>query len=308
MITMSLNAYLKMKYLTFVTDLEVQAFLLGDNKNRIYIEDLYVLKQEVSGAHTEVDAEQIADWITNLVKEGKEDVVQKIIGTFHSHNTMETFWSATDNENIETLGKSIPVVVSVVSSKKDGELKLLCRVDFFKPMRVTVDDIDFKIEGINNMIENKKITKLQDNYLILDNGIKLQIQKVILEDSEIKKQMENEINTKCFKPVYQTIYDYYHPEAMEDFELMLNSLPDDSLVNLSNGIRVKAKFVKLYPQLYDLAYQYFMLKKGGGKDGDKSDRQQNEKFADGIGDSFSETENIPENYEAFGEQFQQDCS
>lgn len=302
---MSLNAYLKMKYLTLGTDLEVQAFLIGENRERIYVEDLYVLKQEVSAAHTEVDSAQIANWITDLVKKGKDDIVQKIIGTFHSHNTMETFWSATDNENIEMLGKSAPVVVSIVSTKQDN-FKILCRVDIFKPIRMTANDVPYEIDGINDMILQHKITKLKNGCLLLDNGIKIKISKILLENDEIRKQMENEIDEKCFKQTH-TLYDYY-PEAMEDFELLLNSLPDDSLVNLSNGIRVKAKFVKLYSQLYDLAYQYFMLKKGGGKDGDKSDRQQNEKFADGIGDSFSETENIPENYEALGEQFQQDCS
>jgi len=142
---------------------EIAAYLIGnlDKNNEIYIEDLLIPRQEVSKASVTISPQ--AD--VELVKEHGE-ITDRIIGHLHSHNTMGTFWSTTDEDDIK---------------------RIMADRDFFVWM--VIND-----EGIKSRVEMRK----PFNFSIQDNIIV----QVEVDDSEVKAEFEKQIAEKVSEHVY----------------------------------------------------------------------------------------------------------
>jgi len=254
--------FLKMKYLTFGTDEEVQAFIIGENKKYIYIEDLIVLEQEVSGASTEVDNKPIGKFINEQVKNGKQDIVERIIGTFHSHVNMGTFWSSEDEDNIVRLGNSIDCVVSIVSSKSNDEFKILCRLDLFRPFRATLDNVEYTIDyaDYEKKIVNSKVKSLEDGVLTLSSGIKIRIHDIVMEDEKLKKWCEKQIEEKCKPEKIE-----WEPYEFNSFSKMMSGTKPMDLIEIDDGIFAEKRDVVKFTQLFKKAKRHFIRTKNTGK-------------------------------------------
>ena len=88
----------KIRWLTANYKEEISAFLTGDIKDgKIIIDGLLFPHQDVTSGSVDTDAK-------SLIKLRKEygDECIRIIGHWHSHNTMGAFWSGTDDTFIET--------------------------------------------------------------------------------------------------------------------------------------------------------------------------------------------------------------
>ena len=103
------------------------------------IEDIHLLKQDCSGAHTALDDESVGQFLAEMVKRGED--TSKIKAWLHSHGSLRCFWSTTDEDCISGLANS-SYLISLVTNK-DGNI--LARVDIFKPFHVSVNEVSVEI-------------------------------------------------------------------------------------------------------------------------------------------------------------------
>ncbi len=144
----------KIQWFTNNYEEEIGAFLIGDIKKEVItIDGMLFYHQEVSMGSTEVEPK-------DLVKLRKEygNECLRIIGHFHSHNTMGVFWSGTDKEFMESYSKTRDITLFLVASKKDRhKIKLVIR----KPFEISLDNLDYEIIWDDKKFEDdlKKVIK-----------------------------------------------------------------------------------------------------------------------------------------------------
>ena len=117
---------------------EISGWLVGGfEKDTIRITEILFPYQEVGGASVDTDAKA-------LIKLRKEygDKCLKIIGHFHSHNTMGNFWSGTDDEFISQYMEQRDKAIFLVSSKKNGHR---LRLEVRNPISFTMDECDYDV-------------------------------------------------------------------------------------------------------------------------------------------------------------------
>ncbi len=103
------------------------------------VTDLYLPKQACTPAGTELDQEAVATLLMELDNSGKDPGGLRF--WWHSHADMNTFWSKTDEQCIESLANG-DYVLSLVTNKRGS---MLARLDIFRPARVTLDDIPIAV-------------------------------------------------------------------------------------------------------------------------------------------------------------------
>lgn len=103
-------------------------------RGELLIEDVYLFDQQCNSASTILDGGKIADFLTDMIVSGEDP--SSIRFWWHSHAGMEPFWSATDNDTI--YGFNNEWMVSLVTNHAG---KYLCRVDAFKPIHMTAENI-----------------------------------------------------------------------------------------------------------------------------------------------------------------------
>lgn len=142
---------------------EIAGFIIGEiSKEGIILEDLLIPEQEVGSASVKLIGK-------NLVKLRKEygDKCKKIIGEWHSHNTMGCMWSYTDEEDfIKPFSEPREVTLFVVSSKGEH----LIRMEIRKPFFMSLDKLSYVVESK----ENDKLTK----------KLEREIKKKVIEEPE----------------------------------------------------------------------------------------------------------------------------
>lgn len=149
----------KIKWLTHNYSDEISAFLTGDiNENEIIIDGLLFPHQDVSSGSVEVEPK-------DLIKLRKEygDECKRIIGHWHSHNTMGAFWSSTDDTFIKEYSITKDVCLFLVTSTSGKRLLVVNN----KPFKVTLDNLEYEVlyedkkmeETLKNIIETKVINK-----------------------------------------------------------------------------------------------------------------------------------------------------
>lgn len=141
-IKIEVPVYQKLKAL--ITNCPTEIMGLGKvtatNKEEIIIKDVVIFKQEATSASTEFDKEKLMEFISERVSEG--DASQWRLW-WHSHAAMDTFFSGVDTTNIENMGDTAEWMVSLVFNHK---MDILGRVDVFKPLRVTQEEVAIEID------------------------------------------------------------------------------------------------------------------------------------------------------------------
>jgi hypothetical protein len=128
----------------------------------IYVDEVYLLKQECSSSDTELDPQALAEFITQLV--AAEEAPEEIKLWWHSHANMGVFWSPTDEGTAGKFGNGW--MLSLVVNKK-GEYK--CRLDVYEPVHLTLDNVVMEVglphatkefrEALKKEVEEKVRTK-----------------------------------------------------------------------------------------------------------------------------------------------------
>ena len=157
-IVLSKEVEKRIKWLTKNYSKEISAWLGGEIKEgNIIIDDLLFPEQEVSGASMDTDQRQ-------LIKLRKEygDRCLRIIGHWHSHNTMLEHWSNDDEKFIEEHMHGRDLRVFLVSSTSDG---IRTRLEIRTPLSFSLDKLEVDVdyadsemeEELKEVIENKVV-------------------------------------------------------------------------------------------------------------------------------------------------------
>lgn len=125
---------------------EISGWLVGDiTKDLISITDLLIPYQEVGDASVDTSG-------GDLIKLRKEygDKCLKIIGHWHSHNTMDNYWSTTDDNFIDEYMEQREKAIFFVSGKGNDHR---VRVEIRKPLNISIDELDYCVvsEEVNEL-------------------------------------------------------------------------------------------------------------------------------------------------------------
>jgi hypothetical protein len=115
----------------------------ADNGRTIFrVTDAYLLKQENTPAHTEIDADAMSDL---LFEHHKSGVVGEPNLWWHSHVKMAVFWSGEDLTTIRQIGGNGWVLATVFNQK--GEMRSALQAS--EPFMAFTDELDTEIEVID---------------------------------------------------------------------------------------------------------------------------------------------------------------
>lgn len=141
-LTIYITPWAKMKLDAYIDAVTTEISGLGKAVVRdkaIYIEDIYLLKQESGGSDTDLDQQAIAEFMMELMEKGEDIASLKV--WWHSHANMNVFWSGTDSDTAKKFGNGW--MVSVVGNRR-GEYK--CRLDVYDPIYIFDENALFAIE------------------------------------------------------------------------------------------------------------------------------------------------------------------
>lgn len=138
----------KINWLVNNYDKEIGAWLIGEITNeRIIIEDFLIPNQEVSGASVDTSRKALVE-----LRKEYGDKCRRIIGHWHSHNTMGASWSTTDEDFMKEFIAPRERAVFIVSSQQD---KHKVRLELTKPFKMSLDELEYKIPYEDSTIGNK---------------------------------------------------------------------------------------------------------------------------------------------------------
>ncbi len=146
-IELTKEVYHKIKTLTQEAEGEIAGILLSEfeNDGTILIDDVIVLEQEAGTGSVDIDDKALSKFMKDAIKTNKEQIT-KMRGWWHSHANMDTFWSGTDENTIESFTKLAGLCISINTNKRNN---FLVRLDIKKP-HITIDKISHNIRIDDN--------------------------------------------------------------------------------------------------------------------------------------------------------------
>ena len=105
------------------------------------VTEVFLPRQDSTPGGTELDQDAVAALMVTLEEAGKDS--GELMFWWHSHGNMNAFWSQTDEECIAGLAND-NYYISLVTNKAGD---MLARLDIFKPVRVTIDQVPVSIRG-----------------------------------------------------------------------------------------------------------------------------------------------------------------
>lgn len=136
-----LSAYLRL------AEGEISGFgLVRKQEDFLVVHEIFILDQESGSAHTELDTDAMQELLYQLLKGGSSP--EEVTLWWHSHGMSSTFFSGTDDDTIDRFALfGRPWMLSLVSNRK---LQHRLRLDFYDPIRATVDDIELRMFSRRN--------------------------------------------------------------------------------------------------------------------------------------------------------------
>jgi len=114
---------------------EIGGFLIAeqDEDNKWKMHKPVILKQEISGGNTILDKDALAEYYVKTAIKMKNKPFQFV--WWHSHHTMEVFWSGTDLTAIDEFSNGLMSISLVINLKEEYKL----RVNLWKPYKMHED-------------------------------------------------------------------------------------------------------------------------------------------------------------------------
>ena len=119
------------------------------------VTDIFLPKQSCSPGGTELDQESVATLIMELDQAGAD--AGSLRFWWHSHGSLDVFWSGTDESCINNLANG-DYVLSLVTNKRN---QLLARLDIFKPVRLTVDHLPVSVRSVGESLRDQCRTEIR---------------------------------------------------------------------------------------------------------------------------------------------------
>lgn len=108
-------------------------------KNAYRVTEIILLDQEVGSAHTDIDDEAVAQAMYDM-----RDCEGELAFWWHSHVNMSTFWSGTDHETMEAIGKNGLCVAVVFNKKEEMRGAIVMAPEGFPASKL--DDVKIEVE------------------------------------------------------------------------------------------------------------------------------------------------------------------
>ncbi|HDY88578.1 MAG TPA: hypothetical protein ENH82_10790 [bacterium] len=155
--------------------------------NRFFIEKFYLLKQSGSFAGTELDEDAIAEFMEQLMTEGKGDEVQRIKCWGHSHPDMDVFWSTTDDDTCRLLVNDYLISICV-----SNNFAIRCRIDIASTLPITFDHVPVLCQIPEDKLPMKKYAEE------VKNAVSERVFSFVKRlDVQSQKQDENTLEFYC---------------------------------------------------------------------------------------------------------------
>lgn len=110
----------------------------------LQVKEVFLLEQECNSMHTELDDGSVAKLIQWVHEQKKKASALRF--WWHSHATMNTFWSGTDDATATKLVSSAGEWVCSMVVNKAGDA--LVRLDMVRPFHVTFDKLPWEVEQL----------------------------------------------------------------------------------------------------------------------------------------------------------------
>jgi hypothetical protein len=132
--------YAKAAYITEKCEIGGMSVVTLDKDGDWTIENPVILKQEIGGTVCDLDKEDLAKYYTEMAMKYKDQVFR--FCWWHSHHTMDAFWSGTDLSSIDEYGEGESDVSFALVVNLKEEYK--CRISVWKPVEIH-QDVEVKI-------------------------------------------------------------------------------------------------------------------------------------------------------------------
>ena len=106
------------------------------DRRTFVLEDVCILRQRVTRASVEIEASDVANFLTDYVTSGGD--VNQLRCWWHSHFDMQAFHSSIDNDTLENALADAPWIVSLVVNRA-GEMT--ASLVIHEPVSIWIDDI-----------------------------------------------------------------------------------------------------------------------------------------------------------------------
>lgn len=154
-------AWTKLMAYCRATEKETSGFaLLERDGDLLWVDEVYLLKQESTGTSTEMDRTDIAKFQLELYKAGvigKKDSKKRLMH-WHTHPTFSVFWSGTDMEMRRLNSRGVDYFVSIVVNQK-GEA--LAAIDINGEFPLSINDLPIEIVDNQDTAELIKACKAE---------------------------------------------------------------------------------------------------------------------------------------------------
>ena len=146
--------YAKAAYHTEKCEIGGMSVVTQDKDGDWLIQEPVILKQEIGSTTCDLDKEELAKYYTQMA--AKYNKIDFRFCWWHSHHTMQAFWSGTDISSIEEYGEgesdlSFALVVNLKEEYK-------CRVSVWKPVEIH-QDVEL------NILSNKEKVEIPNEIL-----------------------------------------------------------------------------------------------------------------------------------------------
>lgn len=147
---MPIEIYHKLFTYISLTNIEISGLGIVEMVNDVFlIKDIFLIDQENTQAHTSLDKDSIAKKQFEMIQQRIDPSHMKF--WWHSHNTMSTSWSGTDDACCEAYNNDEWLLSIVANHKRE----IRCRLDLYKPIRMTLD-------GLEVIIQDASVSKMDD--------------------------------------------------------------------------------------------------------------------------------------------------
>ena len=127
--------------------------VVQDKNDDWQIQDPVILKQRISAGNTHLDKEELAKYYTKAAKKYKDNIFR--FCWWHSHHTMQAFWSGTDTSTIDEFNDGDFSFALVVNLKEEYKF----RVSVWKPIEVH-EDVDLEILHADKTIKQSIVNEV----------------------------------------------------------------------------------------------------------------------------------------------------
>ncbi len=168
------------KFRSYIDNCDEEISGLGKitkDEDVITVQDVKIFTQTTSSAETTMDKKALGKFYDEILQRGESLLNWKL--WFHSHAKMSVFFSSTDIETIGDFDNDLEDNNWMLSIVSNHEADLLARLDIYKPIRCTMNNLDWEIDFTDPEIERNAILEIMEK---VNNKIIVFPKKIVLHD------------------------------------------------------------------------------------------------------------------------------